>query len=72
VFIFVFITTIEIPAYLMLLYWLLLQFASGVLSLGIPDQGGVAWFAHVGGLAAGIPLMLLLRPSRKGRVIYER
>lgn len=70
--VFFFLTTIEIPAYLMLLYWLLLQFASGVLSLGIQEQGGVAWFAHVGGFVAGIPLMLLLRPPRRTRVIYER
>ena len=58
----VFLTTIEIPAYVILFYWLLLQFLSGAVSLGADaGQGGVAWFAHVGGFAAGIPLMLLLR-----------
>jgi membrane associated rhomboid family serine protease len=59
-----FLTTVEIPAFLILLYWLVLQFFSGAASLGADaSQGGVAWFAHVGGFVAGIPLMLLLRRS---------
>jgi len=57
-----FLTTVEIPAFLILLYWLVLQFFSGAASLGADaSQGGVAWFAHVGGFMMGIPLMLLLR-----------
>ncbi len=39
--------TIRIPAILMLGYWFLIQFVSGVASLGVGDQGGVAWWAHV-------------------------
>jgi len=66
--IFIFFTRVEIPAYLILVYWFLLQFLSGVASINVPDQtGGVAWFAHVGGFAAGIPLMLILRPARRAR-----
>jgi len=62
----IFLTTIEIPAFIILLYWLLLQFLSGAASLGADaGQGGVAWFAHVGGFAAGIPLMLVLRRPRR-------
>lgn len=66
---FVFMTTFEVPAFIILLYWLLLQFVSGAASLGASEagQGGVAWFAHVGGFAMGIPLMLLLRSPRQGR-----
>ncbi|MBI4443087.1 MAG: rhomboid family intramembrane serine protease [Acidobacteria bacterium] len=64
--IFFFLTTVEIPAIFILLYWLLLQFLSGAASLGLMDQGGVAWFAHIGGFLAGVPLMLLLR-RRSGR-----
>jgi membrane associated rhomboid family serine protease len=62
----VFLTTVEIPAYLILIYWLLLQFLSGVASLAADTgQGGVAWFAHVGGFVVGVPLMLALRRRRR-------
>ena len=59
-----FITTVEIPAFLILIYWLFIQFLSGAASLGT-DSGGVAWFAHVGGFVAGIPLMMMLRRRRR-------
>lgn len=67
--IFFFLTTVEIPAVLILVYWLLLQLLSGVASLGLAGQmeGGVAWFAHVGGFLAGVPLMLWLRRGRRAR-----
>lgn len=66
--IFFFLTTVEIPAYLILVYWLLLQLLSGVASVGATDAtGGVAWFAHVGGFVAGVPLMLLLRRGGRSR-----
>jgi membrane associated rhomboid family serine protease len=63
----IFLTTVEIPAFVILLYWLLLQFLSGAASVGAadPTQGGVAWFAHIGGFLAGIPLMMLLRRPRR-------
>lgn len=65
VFIFVFITTIEIPAALILVYWLVIQLFSGIGSIGYADatQGGVAWWAHIGGFVAGMILIKLL-PSR--------
>jgi rhomboid family protein len=71
--IFIFITTMEIPAAFLLLWWFLIQFVSGVGSLAQTDYtgGGVAWFAHVGGFVAG---MLLIRafPARKRfRAWYE-
>ena len=69
--IFIFPARVEIRAYIILVYWFLLQFLSGVASIqstaAESQGGGVAWFAHVGGFAAGIPLMLLLRPSRRKR-----
>jgi membrane associated rhomboid family serine protease len=66
--IFFFLTTWEIPAYFILIYWFLLQFLNGVGSIAMTDQGGgVAWFAHVGGFLAGVPLMLLLRRPRRSR-----
>ena len=61
--VFVFLTTMEIPAYFILLYWFVIQFFSGVGSMGHShlSQGGVAWFAHVGGFLAGVALILIMR-----------
>ncbi len=58
---YIFITTIEVPAWVMLIYWFAIQFISGVGSLAAPvAQGGTAFFAHVGGFVAGIGLIYLL------------
>jgi membrane associated rhomboid family serine protease len=56
----VFWTTLEIPAVLILVYWFVLQFFSGIGSIGYSQassQGGVAFFAHVGGFIAGMILV---------------
>lgn len=46
--------TVRIPAFLMLGYWFFLQIFSGLASLGVGgQQGGVAWWAHVGGFLLG-------------------
>ena len=59
--IYIFITTIEVPAWVMLIYWFAIQFISGLGSLAAPvAQGGTAFFAHVGGFVAGIGLIYLL------------
>jgi len=62
VFIFIFITTIEVPAALMLAYWFFIQFFSGVGTIGYShvSQGGTAFFAHVGGFIAGMILVGVL------------
>ena len=64
--IFVFFQVVELPAFLFLGIWFLMQAASGVLSLGIgSDVGGVAFWAHIGGFAAGAVLFPFLRKSRR-------
>ena len=51
--------TVRIPAFLMLGYWFFLQIFSGVASLGVGgQQGGVAWWAHVGGFLLGAILVV--------------
>ena len=62
VFIFIFFTRIDVPAWLMLIYWFAVQFFSGVGSIGYStaSQGGTAFFAHVGGFLSGIALVNLL------------
>ena len=47
------ISIIEIPASIMLFYWLATQFLSGIGSIGGQETGGVAYFAHIGGFLAG-------------------
>ncbi|HTU45644.1 MAG TPA: rhomboid family intramembrane serine protease [Bryobacteraceae bacterium] len=66
VFIIVFITTLELPAALMLLYWFAIQLVSGLSSFGAiaSNAGGVAWFAHVGGFLFGLLLIRLFAPNR--------
>jgi membrane associated rhomboid family serine protease len=53
-----FLTTIAVPAYLMLVWWFLVQFLSGLPALGgNADAGGVAVFAHMGGFVVGLLLV---------------
>lgn len=61
-----FITTVDIPAAFLLLYWFAIQFFSGVGSMGYSNasSGDVAWFAHIGGFLAGMGLALLLTPRQ--------
>jgi membrane associated rhomboid family serine protease len=54
-----------LPAFVIIIYWFLVQFILGLLSLG-GEGGGVAWFAHVGGFLAGIALIYAMA----GRTIY--
>ena len=55
-----FVTTVAVPAYLMLLYWAGLQLLGGLPSLGrVGEGGGVAFMAHVGGFIAGLALIKL-------------
>ena len=60
VILFVYVTTISVPAILMLGYWFLLQLLSGVGTLGA-SGGGVAFWAHIGGFVAGVALVMLFR-----------
>jgi membrane associated rhomboid family serine protease len=50
--------TVRIPAVLMLGYWFFLQVFSGVASVATANQGGVAWWAHVGGFLLGAFLVV--------------
>jgi membrane associated rhomboid family serine protease len=56
----------ELPAYFFLGLWFLLQFFYGSFTLAyLPaQQGGVAWWAHVGGFLIGILLLAGLMPDR--------
>jgi membrane associated rhomboid family serine protease len=61
---------IEVPAVVILGFWFLLQLLDGVASLGATTaQGGVAFFAHIGGFASGALVGVLIRAAgpRPGR-----
>lgn len=58
----VFIFLVPIPAVVILVLWFVLQFASGVSSLGVAAaSGGVAWWAHVGGFLMGMVITNVAR-----------
>jgi len=65
VFIFIFFTTIRLPALVVLGWWFLLQAINGVVSLKMQAQGGIAWFEHIGGFMAGFSYMAILTMRRK-------
>lgn len=58
-----FVQTVLVPAAFFLGLWFLIQFVSGWSSFG-SKGGGVAWFAHVGGFLAGLPLLLLFKKKK--------
>jgi len=62
-----FVTTFEIPAWVMLIYWFVTQFFNGVgtIAYSHASDSGVAFFAHVGGFIAGAALILLLSPKQR-------
>ncbi len=64
VFLLFFITTIRVPAFIVLGLWFLNQLTNGLGSLGINTTGGVAWFAHIGGFVAGVVLDQVFRKVR--------
>jgi membrane associated rhomboid family serine protease len=67
--IFIFFTTMEISAIIILLYWFVIQIFSGIGSVAYSNvsRGGVAWWAHAGGFIAGIALVYLLGTRERFR-----
>jgi membrane associated rhomboid family serine protease len=65
-----FITRFDVPAWVMLIYWFATQVFSGVGSIGYTqvNEGGTAFFAHIGGFIAGIALIYTMGT----RQVYAR
>ena len=53
-----------VPASIVLGLWFVFQLFNGVLSLGLSDVGGVAFWAHIGGFVAGVVLAKLFASRR--------
>ncbi len=60
-----FIDIIKIPALIVIGFWAVIQFLNGLMSKGLMAQGGVAWFAHIGGFLFGLFTIKLWLPRRK-------
>jgi membrane associated rhomboid family serine protease len=67
---FIFIEVIRLPAFILIGFWFILQIVLGVFSFSTAAGAGagVAYFAHIGGFAAGllITILLLKLPRRFG------
>jgi membrane associated rhomboid family serine protease len=55
----------RVPAWIFIGLWFLVQFISGVGSLGVRSMGGVAWWAHVGGFLLGLTLARLFESTQR-------
>src|SRR5713101_2759951 len=66
VFLVIFFFTVELPAVVVLGWWFVIQFLSGLQSLGMRTAGGVAWWAHIGGFVLGV-VLIKLWPQRPRR-----
>ncbi len=66
---FVFFTTVEIPAMVLLGVWMAIQVLGGLAGLGMSGGGGgVAFWAHIGGFAAG---WIWIRVMGRGRLQHH-
>jgi membrane associated rhomboid family serine protease len=73
VFIVIFFTVIELPALLVLGFWILIQLFLGANDLGsqaVGGSGGVAYFAHIGGFVFGVIAIRLF--ANRVQDDYER
>lgn len=62
--------TARIPAIIFIGLWFILQFLSGIGSLGAANAGGVAWWAHVGGFLLGLFLAKGKKPTHRPAYDY--
>jgi membrane associated rhomboid family serine protease len=73
IFIVFFFTIVELPALLILGFWFVQQILFGYFDLNAAGQeGGVAYFAHVGGFAFGLLAIKLFADERKRRGQLDR
>jgi membrane associated rhomboid family serine protease len=57
-----FLTSVAVPAWMMLVYWAAIQLVSGVTTIGA-EGGGVAFWAHLGGFVGGAVLVKVFAQS---------
>ncbi|OGW39120.1 MAG: rhomboid family intramembrane serine protease [Nitrospirae bacterium RBG_13_39_12] len=59
-----FVTTLKVPALIVIGFWAIIQFVNGLMSTGVNGRGGIAWFAHIGGFLIGLVTIKLWLPRR--------
>lgn len=62
-----YITVVELPALIVIGFWAIIQVVSGLISQGNAAQGGIAFFAHIGGFIAGLATIKLWQPRRSSK-----
>jgi membrane associated rhomboid family serine protease len=74
IFLFIFFTFIELPAFLFLFIWFAEQAFFGAIDLTNPTGGGggVAYFAHVGGFVFGLATVQLLAKRRSAAYLRPK
>jgi membrane associated rhomboid family serine protease len=67
IFLGIFITIVQLPALLVIGFWIVTQLVAGLgeLRMATHAAGGVAYYAHIFGFVAGIPLLLLFRAGTR-------
>jgi membrane associated rhomboid family serine protease len=65
-------TSIALPAWAMLIYWMALQVLGGFTRIGAGEEGGVAFWAHVGGFVAGVVLVKAFERTDRVRAHVSR
>ena len=53
---------VDVPAFVFLGLWFLLQWVQGMTTIGQLAEGGVAWWAHVGGFIGGMIIATKIAP----------
>jgi len=69
--VFIFLTFVNIPASIFLILWFAMQFLYGMGSF-MAGAGSIAWWAHVGGFAAGVVLAFLIPKKRRRLEQFRR
>ncbi len=52
-----YIQVIRLPALIVIGFWAIIQLVNGLGASGQPGQGGIAWFAHIGGFVFGMAVI---------------
>jgi membrane associated rhomboid family serine protease len=62
-----FVRWVRVPAILVIGLWLGMQIIGGIDEFAMSDQGGIAWFEHLGGFAVGVLVFRAVLAGRRRR-----